>query len=244
MQTALPHPRAERESTLTFREITREPELFELFRLRHLVYSHQGYWDWESQRIDLDSYDAHSRFVGAFTESNQLVGGARYIEAAGNSHQRALDSMVRRLGIASPEPRTHRYTAEALWDFSELVSWASEHGKLLVEFGRTVMHPDWQGSGLGQWLVSALYGLALQNGVSLGLALVPPRLLGFYAKCGCIPLPRENSAFFTHTELVPVKVDLSQLGAAENAAHQARRSLALYGTWTRTLGQEPTSSVA
>lgn len=244
MPTAVQSHPVQQEAILSFREITREPELFELFRLRHLVYSHQGYWDWESQQIDLDSYDAHSRFVGAFTDSNQLVGGARYIEADGNAHQRTLDSMVRRLGLQAPEPRSHNYTAEALWDFSELVTLAHGQGKKLVEFGRTVMHPDWQGSGLGQWLVSALYGLALQNGVGLGLALVPPRLLGFYAKCGCVPLPREGSAFFTHTELVPVKVDLSQLGQAAASAQQARRSLALYGSWSRTLAQQTESSVA
>ena len=244
MPTAAQPLRATHSSSLTFREITREPELFELFRLRHLVYSHQGYWDWESQQLDIDSYDAHSRFIGAFTATNQLVGGARYIEAEGATHQKTLESLTRRLKLAAPAPRKHRYTAEALWDFSPLVQQAHDQGKTLVEFGRTVMHPDWQGSGLGRWLVFALYGLALHNGESLGLALVPPRLLGFYGRCGCVPLPRDGSAFFTHTELVPVKVDLAHLGPAEAGSQRARRDLGLHGSWVQSVETQTQVSVA
>jgi predicted GNAT family N-acyltransferase len=224
-------------TTLTFREIHSTRRLLELLRLRHLVYSHQGYWDHSIQTYDLDAYDAHSRFIGAYTEEGQLVGGARFIEADQSPHRRN----VKNISGSPPPKREHSYTAQALWDFSPLVQEASLQGKRLVEFGRTVMHPEWQKSGLGRWLVVAIYALAKQYQVDLGLALVPPRLVNFYSRCGCHTIECDTPTHFTHTELVPVRIDLNQLGPVDYETRVAYDQLVHRGSYALTLEKELTA---
>jgi len=224
---------------LLFREISSAEQLLPLLRLRHLVYSHQGYWDSQSRRVDLDAYDRHSRFVGAYfqlgNDSLALIGGARFIQADGEPFGSCVDQIVEQERLPAPATRSKSFTAQEIMDFTPAVQAAQEQQLHLVEFGRTVVHPDWQKSGLGHHLVCALYGLALNCNVGMGLALVPPRLVQFYARCGCRPMPGAGSTFYTHTELVPVVVDLNDLGECAASAREAARALKRQGQWGVTV---------
>ena len=220
---------------LCFRELSSSDELHQLFRLRHLVYSNQGYWEASSRRFDIDSYDRHSRFVGAFysrdKDCEQLIGGARLILAEGEPNGPVLDRMLQNAECPAPPPRRFAYTAQELMGFEQIVQFAQRSQRSLVEFGRTVIHPDWQNGKLGVRLVYAIYGLALKYGIDLGLALVPPRLVSFYSRCGCHLLSGKGSTHYTHTELAPVVVDLHALTGNQREALLAHHQLKNDGAW-------------
>ncbi|MFN8611105.1 MAG: GNAT family N-acyltransferase [Vulcanimicrobiota bacterium] len=224
---------------LRFRELTSCEELYQLFRLRHLVYSNQGYWDAESRRIDVDSYDRHSRFVGAYYSSGHnpevLIGGARLILAEDEPNAANLDRLLQDSGSPAPPMRRCAYTAQELMGFEQIVDFAKRAQRRLVEFGRTVIHPEWQNGKLGVRLVYAIYGLALKYGIDLGLALVPPRLVGFYSRCGCHLLTGKGSTHYTHTELAPVIVDLHALVGEQREALLAQHYLVKDGEWVLPL---------
>lgn len=219
---------------LCFRELSSPEDLYQLFRLRHLVYSNQGYWDVASRRIDVDSYDRHSRFVGAFyrrADSAELIGGARLILDEGEPNGEAVDQLLQEFQCSAPPPRRCSYTAQELMGFEQIVSFSQRAQRSLVEFGRTVIHPEWQNGKLGVRLVYAIYGLALKYGIDLGLALVPPRLVSFYSRCGCHLLSGKGSTHYTHTELAPVVVDLNVLTGAQREAMVAHHQLQHEGSW-------------
>lgn len=220
---------------LCFRELTSREELYQLFRLRHLVYSNQGYWEPESKRFDVDSYDRYSRFVGAYYSHDglpeELIGGARLILAEGEPNAQSLDRLLQDSDCPAPPERRCAYTAQELMGFEQIVNFAQRAHRQLVEFGRTVIHPEWQNGKLGVRLVYAIYGLALKYGIDLGLALVPPRLVGFYSRCGCHLLSGKGSTHYTHTELAPVIVDLQALVGEQREALLAQHFLEKDGQW-------------
>ncbi|MBS2040987.1 GNAT family N-acetyltransferase [bacterium] len=222
---------------LRFRELTSCEELHQLFRLRHLVYSSQGYWDPDSRRFDVDAYDRYSRFVGAFF-GEELIGGSRLIMAEGQPNGPALEQLLRQSGCPAPPERRFAYTAQELMGFEQIVDFARRARRRLVEFGRTVIHPDWQNGKLGVRLVYAIYGLALKYGIDLGLALVPPRLVGFYSRCGCHLLTGKGSTHYTHTELAPVIVDLHALVGEQREAMLAYHYLEKEGEWVVPLYEQ------
>jgi len=220
---------------LCFRELSSSEDLYQLFRLRHLVYSNQGYWDAQSRHLDIDSYDRHSRFVGAFYRSGdraeELIGGSRLILAEGEPNGQALDRLLQESGAKAPPERRCAFTAQELMGFEQIVAFAQRAKRKLVEFGRTVIHPEWQNGKLGVRLVYAIYGLSLRYGIDLGLALVPPRLVGFYSRCGCHLLDGKGSTHYTHTELAPVVVDLHALVGEQREALIAHHYLQQDGAW-------------
>ena len=226
---------------LCFRELSSPEDLYLLFRLRHLVYSNQGYWEAASRRIDVDSYDRHSRFVGAFyrrPESEELIGGARLILDDGEPNGETVDALLEKFQCNAPPPRRCSYTAQELMGFEQIVSFSQRARRSLVEFGRTVIHPEWQNGKLGVRLVYAIYGLALKYGIDLGLALVPPRLVSFYSRCGCHLLSGKGSTHYTHTELAPVVVDLNVLTGAQREAMVAHHQLQHDGQWVLPLYEQ------
>jgi GNAT superfamily N-acetyltransferase len=231
---------------LSLREISCSVELLPLLRLRQLVYSHQGYLDASSRRIDVDCYDRHSRFVGAYYQDGQgieeMIGGVRLILAEGEPNGAALDELLAQERHPVPDPRKRAYAAQEQMDFDEVVSWSRESGRQLVEFGRLVIHPDWQKSKFGPHLVYAIYGLALINGIDLGLALIPSRLLGFYTRCGCRLLERLGSIHYMKHEVVPIAVDLRALGDGQREAVSAAEAMRNSGSWTVPLHDRQASA--
>lgn len=239
----LMHPATQRATArLCFRELSSCNDLYQLFRLRHLVYSNQGYWDADSRRFDIDSYDRHSRFVGAFyshgSDCEELIGGARLIMAEGEPNGPNLDRMLQESNCPAPPARRFAYTAQELMGFEQIVHFAERSKRSLVEFGRTVIHPEWQNGKLGVRLVYAIYGLALKYGIDLGLALVPPRLVSFYSRCGCHLLSGKGSTHYTHTELAPVVVDLNALTGNQREALLAHHQLKNDGAWVVPLYEQ------
>lgn len=215
---------------LCFREVTTPADLTALFRLRHRVYAAQGYWAHDPRGLDIDSFDRHSRFIGAWNEAGELVGGARLILPDGEPHQAYFES----LGASAPPPRSTSFHSDKLFDFGPVMQFAARQKQIMVEFGRTVMHPEWQRSGLGVQLVHALYGLALRYGVRFGLAAVPPRLTKFYCSLGCRPLGQSGTARAAgiDTDLVPLTVDLQRLDGPLRISLEVARSLRRTGSWS------------
>jgi hypothetical protein len=229
---------------LSFREISCLVELHRLLRLRKLVYSQQGYLDASSRPIDIDSYDRHSRFVGAFYQDDQgmeeMIGGARFILAEGEPNGEALDELLEQeRHPAAPAPRKCTYAAQEVMDFDEAVSWSRKSGRQLVEFGRLVIHPDWQKGKFGTRLVYAIYGLALINGIDLGLAVIPSRLLGFYTRCGCRLLEEMGSIHYMHHEVVPIAVDLRTMTDGRRESLGAAEAMRISGCWTMPVHNTP-----
>jgi GNAT superfamily N-acetyltransferase len=221
---------------LSLREISSSIELHRLLRLRQLVYAHQGYLDASSQSIDIDSYDRHSRFVGAYYQDGQgreeMIGGVRLILAETEPNGAALDRLLKQELHPAPAPRKCTYAAQEVTNFDEVVTSSRQSGRRLVEFGRLVIHPDRQKAGLGATLVYAIYGLALINGIDLGLALIPSRLLGFYTRSGCRLLEGRGVITYMHTDAVPIIADLRALKGEQREAFEAAEALRSTGCWT------------
>lgn len=232
------------QTRLVFRELTRCEDLHDYLVLRHRVYSAQGYWAADSRTLDLDCYDRHSRFVGAFTSAGELIGGARFIMADGSPNAAALDTIQRRHSCAPAAPRACLYYAQTIFDFDAIVSHAERQGQALVEFGRTVVHPDWQNDGLGLYLVHAIHGLARAYGVKIGLASVPPRLARFYGSSGCRVLQQrsESRSQELSSPAIPVVVDLDRLEGPFRSAIRAGRALRLRGEWSVDIGADSSSA--
>jgi hypothetical protein len=68
--------------TYTFREITEADELEQAFRLRYEVYSNcrcNSFLNTNLNKIDIDSYDLHSKHFGLFINENELAGYFRVV---------------------------------------------------------------------------------------------------------------------------------------------------------------------
>lgn len=230
------HPAVAPAESLHFRELHQREELHQYFLLRHQVYAAQGYWRADSRQLDIDAYDRHSRFVGCFTKDGTLIGGARFILGEGEPNAALVDE----LSHGQLPPRPHLYHSQSLFRFDPVLQYARNQGKQFVEFGRTVIHPDWQRAGLGVLLVHAIYGLAHCYGIELGLAAVPPRLTRFYCNLGCRVLQQRgvNQASGIDTELVPLIVDLQRLHGRLRDSLRAGRALMHRGEWLYALHGE------
>jgi GNAT superfamily N-acetyltransferase len=234
------HPLRRGGCQLRVREVSCPFELGQLLRLRHLVYVDQGYFGASSSIIDIDSYDRHSRFVGAYYRGvdgiERMIGGARMVLAEGEPNGPALDELLKQAAHPVPVPRRCTYPAQELMNFDDVVSWSAESGRHLVEFGRLVVRPDLQRSHFGARLVHAIYGLALTNGIDLGLALIPSRLLGFYVRRGCRLLEGRGSVRYMHHEMVPIAADLralgNTLGDSQRESRAAAEAMRTSGCWT------------
>ena len=69
-------------TTYTFREITEADELEMAFRLRYEVYSScrcSMFLNTNLNKIDIDSYDLHSKHFGLFIHENELAGYFRVV---------------------------------------------------------------------------------------------------------------------------------------------------------------------
>ena len=216
-----------------FRELNQPEDFLAYFRLRHRVYCLEGYLAACPMGLDLDPFDATSRFVGAF-QDGCLVAGARMILAGEGPHRQALQEMTE-VGQLPPTGGTggRTYHSQDIFDMRAIFHYCQEEGRGLVEFGRTVVLPELRKTGLGITLVNALYGLALQHGIELGFAAVPPKLRGFYQKAGCRILEGKGvgSKEGISTELMGLVVDLQRLGGVFRATYRAHRHLSRYGSW-------------
>lgn len=217
---------------LHFRELEEDCELLDYFRLRHLVYCQEGYLEPQPLEVDMDAFDCRSRFVGAFAQG-KLVAGGRMILPGEGPHQAALERLAAQgqLPQLAASPRT--YHSQEIFDLRSVFNYCRDGSKVLVEFGRSVVLPELRNTGLGLKLIHALYGLALHRGVELGFAAVPPKLRGFYQKSGCRILDNKGVGNYDGitTDLIPLVIDLNQLGGVFRTAYRARRHLARYGRW-------------
>lgn len=212
---------------LTFRELVSSEERASLFRLRHQVYAHQGYWAAQPGAEDRDDYDGRSRFVGAFdsieSKPASLVAGARMVFS---------------------EPGDEGYPVEKLYPLEDFPLIESPPRSQIVEFGRTVVDPSLQSAGLGLKLVQALYGLALACGVRWGVASVPPGLLPFYERCSCRPVSGQLQRHQgIETDLCPVVVDLWDLQGEAQLAYESRFALAGGGSWSLVEALKPSAQL-
>jgi GNAT superfamily N-acetyltransferase len=220
---------------LTFRELNRADDLRRYFMLRQMVFAEQGYWPTDAPRVslDVDSFDRHSRFIGAFTVSGELVGGARIILAQDTPNAAVIESLLQEHGCVTPPARDRTYHAQRWFNFDAVIGHVQSQGKQVVEFGRTVIHAAWQNKRVGHLLLHAVHGLARCHGISVGLAVVPPRLARFYSSAGCRVLHRRGPSRSPelNAEVVPVVLELSRLEGPFRVALRAERCLHLKGEW-------------
>jgi GNAT superfamily N-acetyltransferase len=228
------------------REVSGPFELSQLLRLRQLVYLDEGYFDASPGGIDIDSYDRHSRFVGAYYRDadgiERLIGGARMILAEGEPNGPALDELLKQEVHPAPMPRRCTYAVQEQMNFDDVVSESTESGHRLVEFGRLVVRPDLQRSNFGIRLVHAIYGLALSRGIDMGVALIPSRLLKFYLRCGCSLLEGRGSVHYMRHETVPIAVDLHALGDSQRESFAAAEAMRASGCWSVPVQSPPESA--
>ncbi|MBN9414630.1 hypothetical protein ABS71_13290 [bacterium SCN 62-11] len=217
---------------LHFRELESDRELLDYFRLRHLVYCKEGYLEPRAPAIDLDAFDCRSRFVGAFSQG-KLVAGGRMILPGEGPHRAALERLTAQGQLPQLPASPRSYHSQEIFDLKSVFNYCRDGSKVLVEFGRVVVDPELRSSGLGLKLIHALHGLALHRGVELGFAAVPPKLRGFYEKSGCRILDNKGVGSYEGitTDLIPLVIDLHQLGGVFRVAYRARRHLARYGFW-------------
>ncbi|MBT9588286.1 GNAT family N-acetyltransferase [bacterium] len=220
------------QSIFEFRELEDAAELLDYFRLRHRVYCAEGYLQPQALSLDLDPFDARSRFVGAFCQG-QLVAGARMILPQGRPHQQTLQRLETQGLIPTVETSTQVCNFQDIFALDPVFDYCATGDRLLVEFGRTVVLPQLRSTGLGLKLVYALYGLALHHGVKFGFAAVPPKLRGFYEKSACRVLEGQGVATKAGitSDLIAVVVDLGRLGGIFRAAYRAHRHFNRYRSW-------------
>ena len=220
------------QSIFEFRELEEASELLDYFRLRHRVYCSEGYLEPQALSIDLDPFDARSRFVGAFCQG-QLVAGARMILPQGRPHQQTLQRLEAQGLIPHVPTSAQVCNFQDIFALDPVFDYCAKGDRLLVEFGRTVVLPQLRSTGLGLKLVYALYGLALHHGVKFGFAAVPPKLRGFYEKSACRVLEGQgvSSKLGISSDLIAVVVDLGRLGGIFRAAYRAHRHFNRYGSW-------------
>ena len=107
-------------SAFYFRELTSAEQLFDYFRLRHLVYCREGYLQPQPLAVDIDPFDANCRFVGAYLldaegREERLVAGARMILPDGHQpHEETMTAMGRAASDKSAAVRREALRALAV----------------------------------------------------------------------------------------------------------------------------------
>jgi predicted GNAT family N-acyltransferase len=89
-------------TTYTFREITEADELEQAFRLRYEVYSScrcSSFLKSNSNEIDIDSYDQHSRHFGLFINNNEMVGYLRIVLHRNDYYNSAVLDIVNKFNF-------------------------------------------------------------------------------------------------------------------------------------------------
>ena len=226
-------------SAFYFRELTSAEQLFDYFRLRHLVYCREGYLQPQPLAVDIDPFDANCRFVGAYLldaegREERLVAGARMILPDGHQpHEETMTAMreAGRLPEIAPRPRVYNF--QDIFDLKSVLNYCQVGQRQLVEFGRTVVEPELRSTGLGLKLVHALHGLALEHGIELGFAAVPPKLRGFYEKSGGRILENKGTSRHSNvqSDAIALVIDLERLSGNLKVAYRAQKHLHRYGTW-------------
>lgn len=197
-----------------YREIKTLEELEAHFRLRHRVFSHSGYLEPEPGALDVDPFDLHSRFVGAFVSEGRqerMVGAVRMVlQYEYSPSLRALVELLDRQGPVLC--RRTFFPSQSTFDFSDLLG---DDSRRIVEFSRTVCDPDARGLSIGRNLVWAVYAMALNQGVDLGLGCCPPQLLGFYEKLGCRVLQGVGQGHLSQfkQDVVALAVDIGEFAS-------------------------------
>lgn len=225
-------------NTLLIRPLTEEAQIREYFRVRYLVYTHNQFIPENVDALDIDVYDRHCLFVGAYLVEDgreKMIGGARMILGEG---ERPLGDTVERISQSCFTERLHRllprwstYYAENTFHLVDEKRRCIEAGKKLVEFGRTVCLPEYRGLGAGKALVLGLYAVAYNEGVEAGLAVSPPSLRPLYEAFACRYLTDKGRQRFAdlNTELMAMTVDLNEPLPVLQTARDWATEMALRG---------------
>lgn len=216
------------EGTLIFQEICDAQTLRQHFALRYHVYQHRGFLPSCADALDIDAYDLHSRFLGAWrmgSDGPEMVGGVRMVQRDAVSPLRAeiramLDA-ARDPSLRGMASRPTAFPSEKAFDLAAVLARCDREGLALVEFSRTVCLPAWRGLRVGFGLVNGIHAMAMAAGIPLGIGSTPPNLRDFYARQGCQMLPARNQYYADlHTDAYAMLVDLRNLPeAADAAAH-------------------------
>lgn len=212
---------------IVIRELSTLGELLQLFRIRWRVYHEHGYLPDVPEQLDVDPYDPHSRFMGAFI-GERMVGGVRMIQGQGYSPAlKAIREILNHCQTPElrelPNRQTSFFCQEA-FSYDEYL----REDLFVVEFGRTVCLPEYRGYNVGLGLVHAILGLAVNSGVALGVGTAPPKVKEFYRKLGCQILESKGTYFDAdhNTSLACILVDIEgkagEVPATVNAARQLR----------------------
>ncbi len=205
-----------RPEAVVFRELTSESDIRAYFQVRYQVYTGNSFIPENVDRLDIDVYDRHSCFVGAFVEvdgQETLVGGGRMILGEGERPNGVVVDRISGRTITEKlyrlPPRWTTYYAENTFNLVDEKRRCAEAGLTLVEFGRTVCLKECRGLGIGKGLILGLYALAHLRRVNAGIAVSPPELKPLYEAFDCRYLDLGSRRFSgLNTELMAMTVDL------------------------------------
>ena len=218
---------------LLVKELRSRGEILDYFRVRHTVYVETGYIPQpRPQGLDIDCFDPHSRFLGAFDLRKPgcpLIGGARMILARGEPNRDVVERLAEIHGFAIG-PRPHVFLVQNAFELDWLLEFSAAAGRTMVEFGRTVCLAEHRSTGVGAALVHGIHGLGLQHGVDHAVAIGPPSLRRYYMNFGCRHLESLGVGRVGkyNAELECLVLDLPSLLGACRSAHQAASQLRRY----------------
>lgn len=233
-----PRKEAKIKGWVEYRELNSLAEFQEFLKLRYRVYTSIDWIEENADQLDIDCYDIHSRFVGAFYRvggREVMVAGARMIlpheHVPGATQLAEIRESARADSIRNLGRRKSLYYTQHAPGLESVVQFSQKENLLLVEFGRTVCLPEYQGLGLGMGLVHVLHGMALNWGVDLAIAASPPHLQSFYERFGCKVLVdgARGRCANLNTDVVPLVVDLRKLSGPFRQAYKAADQLRRFG---------------
>jgi predicted GNAT family N-acyltransferase len=186
------------------RPLVTETELCNYFKLRHQVYTPMAYLDEVIEEspleMDIDWFDTQSIHLGAFTETEQLIGTARVImsEPVNEAHRDMTRSLASRDPILEDrvingatlaslpvfQLENRQFDASVLRALGAMVA----QNQRFAELSRVIVHPDFRGAGLSLDLVHAALQTARQHDVFEIFLECLPIHERLYRKAGFLPV--------------------------------------------------------
>lgn len=168
------------------RELLREEEILDHFRLRHRVYVDAGFKAAQDNGLDVTKEDLYSRFFGAFTlidDQEVQIGAIRMIYRDRLSpHFELVADLLNVDSCAAKSERRQLPTEQAFGLTAEIEQRLGLHR--LVEFSRTCIDKPNRGKKLTYGLIDGIIAIACEDGVRYGLGSCDVNLASLYQSFG------------------------------------------------------------
>lgn len=209
-----------------FRRAENEEERVGAFRLRHAVFSEEGFIraDEFPSGAFHDAFDAVSEQILVHDAAGALVGTTRFVL-----------------------PSDLGFPTERFFDFDA----PDVPRDKLGEYGRLAIAPGHRGGGRAPMLgmLKAVFEVMLEHGITHVFAFMPPRLAASYTALGCVSVPlrtqpvRPETAlrrhamrdYFARQEVAPVLFSLGEMMAAVGVSPERDEAAYVYAPESPTI---------